>query len=115
MLLLAFLYIQTIAIAFAWQTTASVTGKIISPDGEALPGVVVLEKGTSNGQVTDLDGNFSIRVSSQESILVFSLVGFTTQEVQIGNQSIINLTLRETESLLSEVVVVGYGEQKNST
>lgn len=112
MLLLAFLYIQTIAIAFAWQTTASVTGKIISPDGEALPGVVVLEKGTSNGQVTDLDGNFSIRVSSQESILVFSLVGFTTQEVQIGNQSIINLTLRETESLLSEVVVVGYGEQK---
>jgi TonB-dependent starch-binding outer membrane protein SusC len=112
MLLLGLLYIQTIAFAWAWQTTASISGKVISPDGEALPGVVVLEKGTSNGQVTDLDGNFSIRVASQESILVFSLVGFNSQEIQIGNQSIINLTLRESESLLQEVVVVGYGEQK---
>ncbi|MDO8965430.1 TonB-dependent receptor [Algoriphagus sp.] len=112
MLLLGLLYIQTIAFAWAWQTTASISGKVISPDGEALPGVVVLEKGTSNGQVTDLDGNFSIRVASQESILVFSLVGFNSQEIQVGNQSIINLTLRESESLLQEVVVVGYGEQK---
>jgi TonB-dependent starch-binding outer membrane protein SusC len=112
MLLLGLLYIQTIAFAWAWQTTASISGKVISPDGEALPSVVVLEKGTSNGQVTDLDGNFSIRVASQESILVFSLVGFNSQEIQIGNQSIINLTLRESESLLQEVVVVGYGEQK---
>ncbi|HSF52234.1 MAG TPA: SusC/RagA family TonB-linked outer membrane protein, partial [Algoriphagus sp.] len=86
--------------------------KVISPDGDALPGVVVLEKGTSNGKVTDLDGGYSINVGSQESVLVFSLVGFESQEVQVGNQSMINLTLKESESLLQEVVVVGYGEQK---
>lgn len=111
-LVLGWLYLQTMMFAWAWQTTPSVTGQVVSPDGAGLPGVVVLEKGTTNGQVTDLDGNFSIRVASQEAILVFSLVGFQTQEIQVGNQSIINLTLREAESLLSEVVVVGYGEQK---
>lgn len=112
MLLLGWLYIQTMVFAWAWQTTPGVTGMVVSPDGAGLPGVVVLEKGTANGQVTDLDGKFSIKVASQESILVFNLVGFETQEIQVGNQSIINLTLSESESLLQEVVVVGYGEQK---
>ncbi|HSF55713.1 MAG TPA: carboxypeptidase-like regulatory domain-containing protein, partial [Algoriphagus sp.] len=112
MLLLGWLYLQTIAFSWAFQSSLPVTGKVISPDGEALPGVVVLEKGTSNGKVTDLDGGYSINVGSQESVLVFSLVGFESQEVQVGNQSMINLTLKESESLLQEVVVVGYGEQK---
>lgn len=112
LLLLGLLFFQTMGFSWAWQTTLVVSGKVTSPDGEGLPGVVVLEKGTTNGNVTDLDGGFSINVASTESILVFSLVGFTTQEVQVGNQSTIDLVLKESESLLQEVVVVGYGEQK---
>lgn len=112
MLLLGLLFFQAMGISVAWQSNPTVTGKVTSPDGEALPGVVVLEKGTTNGNVTDLDGAFSIKVASSEAVLVFSLVGFQTQEIQVGNQSIINLVLRESESLLQEVVVVGYGEQK---
>lgn len=111
-LLLGWLYLQSLAFAWAWQGTPAITGKVISPDGAGLPGVVVLEKGTTNGQVTDLDGNFSIKVASSDAVLVFSLVGFESQEIQVGNQSILNLTLRESESLLQEVVVVGYGEQR---
>lgn len=112
LLLLGWLYLQTIAFSWAFQSQLSISGIVTSPDGEALPGVVVLEKGTNNGQVTDLDGAFAIKVSSQESVLVFSLVGFETVEVLVGNQSLVNLTLPESESLLQEVVVVGYGEQK---
>lgn len=112
MLLLGLLFFQAMGFSWAWQSAVVVTGKVTSPDGEALPGVVVLEKGTNNGKVTDLDGGYSISVQSSESILVFSLVGFTTQEVQVGNQSLINVNLSESESLLQEVVVVGYGEQK---
>lgn len=113
MLLLGLLFFQVVSYAAAWQSSPTVvTGKVTSPDGEALPGVVVLEKGTTNGNVTDLDGAFSIRVSSTQSVLVFSLVGFTSQEIQVGNQTVIDLVLRESESLLQEVVVVGYGEQK---
>ncbi len=112
MLLLGLLFFQTICVSWAWQSAVVVTGKVNSSDGEGLPGVVVLEKGTNNGIVTDLDGGFSISVNSSESILVFSLIGFETQEIAVGNQSEINLILAESESLLQEVVVVGYGEQK---
>lgn len=112
MLLLGLLFFQTICVSWAWQSSVVVSGKVSSPDGEVLPGVVVLEKATNNGVVTDLDGGFNISVNSSESILVFSLIGFETQEIRVGNQSTIDLNLAESESLLDEVVVVGYGEQK---
>ncbi len=96
------------ASAFAQQ---SVSGKVTSSDdGSAIPGVNILEKGTSNGTVTDADGNFTISVGANAT-LVFSFVGYTPQEVSVGTQTTINVTLQSDVTALSEVVVVGYGSQ----
>src|SRR5690554_2469493 len=92
-----------------------VTGTVISgEDNLPLPGVSVLIKGTTRGGVTDLDGNFSINVQQGE-VLAFSFIGYVTQEVTISNQSTLDITLQPDMQSLSEVVVVGYGEQKKET
>jgi len=91
----------------------TVTGSVLSDDGTALPGVSVLEKGTSNGAVTDADGNYSISVN-ENATLVFSFIGMQPQEVAVNNQTAINVTLETDVTQLSEVVVVGYGTQKKS-
>lgn len=92
-----------------------VTGTVVSgEDNLPLPGVSVLVKGTTRGQVTDLDGRFSLNVQSGE-ILAFSFIGYETQEVTIENQSSLNIILQPDMQSLSEVVVVGYGEQKKET
>jgi TonB-linked SusC/RagA family outer membrane protein len=101
-------------------TTANVqqiviSGKITDPEGNPLPGVNIIEKETTNGVVSDLDGNYSITVSSSESVLVFSYVGYLTEEMQVGNQLVLNIILVETLEELSEVVVVGYGKQKKES
>jgi len=94
----------------------SITGTIISGDDETpLPGVTIIEKGTTNGAQTDFDGNYSITVQSAESILVFSYIGYATQEVKVGNQSAVNITLQPDLTALEEVVVVGYGTAKKET
>jgi TonB-linked SusC/RagA family outer membrane protein len=96
--------------AFAQQTTVS--GKVTAADdGLGLPGVNVIEKGTSNGAVTDADGNFSISVAANAT-LVFSSVGFETQEIIVGSQAVINIVLATDSKTLSEIVVVGYGTQR---
>jgi TonB-linked SusC/RagA family outer membrane protein len=77
-----------------------------------LPGVNVIVKGTSTGTVTDVEGNYSLDVPTGGVALVFSSVGFTTQEVMIGGQSVINLTLQADITALEEIVVVGYGTQQ---
>jgi hypothetical protein len=77
-----------------------------------LPGVNVIVKGTSTGTVTDVEGNYSLDVPAGGVALVFSSVGFTTQEVMIGDQSVINLTLQADVTALEEIVVVGYGTQE---
>jgi iron complex outermembrane receptor protein len=93
----------------AWAQT-TVTGKVTSGgDGDALPGVSILEKGTSNGTVTDADGNFSISVN-ESAVLVFSFVGYASQEVPVGGRSSLDLVLSEDVTALNEVVVIGYGE-----
>ena len=87
-----------------------ITGKVTSSDdGTALPGVSILEKGTTNCTVTDVDGNYSIN-ASENSILVFSFVGFTTQEVSAYGKTTIDVTLGGDVTALNEVVVIGYGE-----
>src|SRR4030042_6581718 len=87
-----------------------IKGKVTAvTSGESLPGVNVLEKGTMNGAVTDLNGNYTIIVSGQDAVLVFSSVGYTQEEVAVGNQTTINMTLVESIEALDEVVVVGYG------
>ncbi len=93
----------------------SVSGKIIASDnGETLPGVSVLVKGTSQGTTTDQAGEFTVSVPDQSSVLVFSFVGYVSQEVTVGSKTRLNLSLEPDTKVLSEVVVVGYGTQKKS-
>lgn len=95
------------------QSNLKITGSVVSgADGQSIPGVSITVKGASSGTVTGADGNFSLVVPSRQSVLVFSNIGYTSQEVPVGNQTEIKVTLQEDVALLSEVVVVGYGEQK---
>lgn len=103
------------ALTFSKATQGvSVTGKVTDEAGLSLPGVNVLEKGTTNGTVTDADGRYNFSVSSSESVLMFSFVGTLSQEIKVGSQSEINIKLLFDSRALSEVVVVGYGTQKKS-
>ena len=101
-----------------WLTTASfaqqsITGKVIDAgDNTPLPGVNIVEKGTTNGTVTDIDGGYTISVSDG-AVLVFSFVGYLTQEVAVGGRSVLDVSLQTDILQLSEVVVVGYGEQES--
>lgn len=90
----------------------SVTGKVTASDGTSLPGASVLIKGTTNGVPTDGEGNFSIKVPSSASILVFSMIGMTSQEITVGSQSKIDVILKDDARTLEEFVVVGYGTQR---
>jgi TonB-linked SusC/RagA family outer membrane protein len=93
----------------------TVTGKIISgEDNTGLPGVNVIVKGTSQGTVTDFEGNYSVNVPEDNGILVYSSVGYISQEVTVGNRSVIDLTLEPDVKALEEIVVVGYGTVKKS-
>ena len=86
-----------------------VTGKVTDATGAPLPGVAVVVKGTKNGVATDFDGNYNITVPGPKSILVFTSMGFVKKEVPVGNQQVINVTLKEDVSELDEVVVnAGY-------
>lgn len=94
------------------QGELRVTGLITDSSGEPLPGVTVVVKGTTIGITTDIDGNYSLKVPSASSTLVFSFVGMISQEVVVGSQRTINLTMRADAIGLEEVVAIGYGTQK---
>src|SRR6476659_1317819 len=113
MLLLGFLlFVKPVQARDFQQTT--VTGKVISAgDGLSLPGVSVTDsENPANGVVTDANGNYQIKLSSAKSGLNISYLGFKTQQIAVNGKSVINISLEEDISKLSEVVVVGYGEQK---
>lgn len=93
----------------------TVQGQVTDEKGEPLPGVGVREKGTGNGIVTDISGKYTLKVSGPKSVLVFSFVGFATQEVAVKNQIVINIKLLPRNSDLNEVVVIGYGTVKKAT
>ena len=94
----------------------SVRGSIVSAeDGGGLPGVNVIVKGTSRATITDTDGNFEISVPSAESMLVFSLVGFKSKEILVGNRSQVTITMEPDIAALDEVIVVGYGSQEKAS
>lgn len=106
-----------LVVTTAWSQSTTVTGKVTSADdGTGIPGVNVVEKGTNNGTATAADGSYSINVSS-DATLVFSFVGFRTQEVPVSGRSSVNVTLEPDVTALSEVVVIGYGEvtQRDAT
>ena len=100
-------------IAFAQQQT--VTGTVIDDFGQPLIGVSILEKGTTNGVITDMDGNFTLKLTSDSKTLVFSYIGYKTQEVSVDGKATVNVTMSEDAEQLDEVVVVGYGVQKKSS
>lgn len=86
-----------------------IKGKIIDKKGGTLPGVSILVKGTNKFAQTDLDGNYSIQANSEDT-LVFSFMGFTTQQIVVGSNTIIDVTLQEEAQRLDEIVVIGYGQ-----
>lgn len=93
--------------------TRVISGKVISmEDDEPLPGVNVLIKGSSQGTITDMNGEYQLQVPSEGITLVFSFVGFTSEEIIADAQTVINVTLVPDVKSLEEIVVVGYGEQK---
>jgi TonB-linked SusC/RagA family outer membrane protein len=96
------------------QQEHKVTGKVTSTNGELLPGVAVSIKGTTSGAITNTDGVYQISKVDEGATLEFSFVGMVKQEIKVGTQAVINVTLREETIGVDEVVVVGYGTQKKS-
>ena len=90
------------------QQGVTVKGVVKDAKGEPIIGATVTEKGTKNATVTDFDGNYSLNVSSRNTVLVVSYIGFVAQEVKAGG----DVTLQEDNALLNEVVVIGYGTQR---
>ena len=94
----------------AVQQTKKITGVVSDAMGPII-GANVLEKGTTNGVITDIDGNFALNVKPGATIVV-SFIGYVSQEIKITNQTTVNITLKEDSEMLDEVVVVGYGTQR---
>jgi TonB-linked SusC/RagA family outer membrane protein len=96
-------------------TQRPISGTITSSDDQsAMPGVNVVVKGTTIGTVTDANGNYTIDIPDDNAILVFSFIGYQTQEVTVGTQSVLNIALTADVTSLDEIVVIGYGSQKKS-
>ena len=91
-----------------------VTGSVKDKNGDPLPGVSIVVKGTTSGTITTGNGTFELEAPSATSTLVFSFIGFESQEIVVGNQSVINVNLADENLGLDEVVVVGYGVQRKS-
>ena len=97
----------------AWSQERTVTGTVTSEeDGLPIPGVNVIVQGTTKGTATDADGNYSLSLAENENILVFTFVGFRTAEVEVGDRTTVDFALQPDVTSLDEVVVVGYGTQR---
>ena len=109
-LMLLFMAISSL-FAYAQQT---IGGVVVDEAGEPLIGVSILIKGTTNGSITDFDGNFTLSGVNAKDVLVFSYIGYGTKEVTVGSQQTIRVVLAEDTKKLDEVVVVGYGQMKKN-
>ena len=105
-----FICAGTAQVALAQSGTIKVTGKVTC-DGEGVIGASVMVKGTSNGTMADIDGKYSIN-AAPNAILVFSAIGYTTEEVAVDGRTVINVSVNEEALNLADAVVVGYGVQK---
>ena len=101
--------------SLAASAQLTVKGTVIDDTDEPLIGVSVKEEGAASGVVTDFDGNYTIKVSSGKAVLVFSYIGMNEQKNRGRRRSVINVTMSANSTALDEVVVVGYGTQKNQT
>ena len=90
----------------------TITGTVSDITGESMPGVSISLKGTGTGTMSDLDGHYSLSVPNANSVLTFSFIGYVTQEITVGNKTLINVQMKEDIQSIEEVVVVGYGVQK---
>jgi TonB-dependent starch-binding outer membrane protein SusC len=99
-------------LSVAAMAQQQISGVLTDEAGEPIIGASVIEKGTTNGAVTDIDGKFDVKVAKATSTLVISFVGFQTQEVVVGSQTTLNLKMAVEESTLGQVVVIGYGTQR---
>lgn len=95
--------------------SVSVKGQVLDGDGIPVIGASILEKGTTNGVITDIDGNYSLNVSSKNAVIVISYIGYKTVELPASDPGLANVVLKEDTEVLEEVVVVGYGAQKKET
>lgn len=110
---LSLFVVAILMVSTSWAQQ-SISGKVVDTDGLPLPGVNIFVTGTTIGTITDVDGNYSIQVNP-EAILQYSFIGFLTEEMAVGNQTTINITLIPDLEQLEEVVVVGYGIQKKES
>jgi TonB-linked SusC/RagA family outer membrane protein len=97
------------------QQNIRISGVVSDAEGEPLPGVNVTVKGTTTGVVTDSNGKYAVTVPDRQAVLVFSFVGYATQEITVNDRTDISLTLAETATEMEEVIVVGYGVQKKES
>lgn len=94
------------------QQSVAVTGTVKDKEGEPMIGVSILEKGTTNGMITDLNGSFKLSVRNSQSVLIVSYIGYKTQEITVGSNRSFNVVLEDDSKLIDEVVVIGYGTQR---
>jgi TonB-linked SusC/RagA family outer membrane protein len=113
-ILFVFVVICVCTVTVFAQGEIKVSGTVTDKTGEPIPGVAVITRGTTNGVVTGEDGIYIITVPNREAILVFSFVGFSTEEIKVGSQTSINVILNENAIDIDEVVVVGYGSQRKA-
>ena len=107
------LIILLCTITYCAQASITIKGIVKDESGETLPAVSIIIKGTSTGTSTDIDGKYSIQVPNQETVLVFSFVGYKNQEITVGKQTSINITLRPNEDSLNEIVVTSAKREKS--
>lgn len=100
------------SIVFAQAQTIEVRGTVFDTQKEPVPGASILIKGTGTGTITDADGKYAIKVSDSKAVLMFSFVGYTPQEIIVGNRKVIDVELEDDAVLLKDVVVIGYGSVK---
>ncbi len=108
----AFIMLLCLSVGFTLFAQKKVSGTVYDNKKEPIPGVTIIEKGTSNGIISDMDGNYIITVPDDNAILVFSFIGMKAQEITVGAQTNINVNMLPDMADLDEVVVVGYGVQK---
>src|SRR3712207_5967980 len=98
---------------WVYAQNVTVKGTVKDSNGESMPGVNVLQAGTTNGIITDVEGNYRLNVPS-DAKLIFSFIGYITQTVPVAGKTTLNIVLKEDAQALEEVVVVGYGTMKKS-
>ncbi len=96
------------------QQQNTVTGKVTGDDGNPLPGVNIVIKGTVLGTITDADGRYSIEIPGPNVALVFSFIGYTTKEINVGGRNVIDIVMEQAEDMLDEIITIGYMTQKKA-